>query len=190
MTQTRTADRLGLLSLLFLGAALFLFLFGFAADAQTVLGNPLPAESFGQKVLAYVLPALVPIIGSLVIAVLTKLATFLHAKEGNSKVAGAFAIATDYIETAFVHIRAGIEADLKLALADGTLDAAERAQLVAKLVALAKAELPAGVQAILGGALGPALETWLAGRAGQVVQAAVSEGKLGPSLAKIASVPS
>ncbi len=137
-------------------------------DSSTATAPKSPLE----LMIAFVLVPLIPILGALIAAVLTKLVTFLHAKEGNSKIAGAFAIATDFVSTAFAHVRAGIESDLKLALADGTITDTERAALVAKLVALVKLELPAGMMAILSGALGPALETWLSGKADQVVRAA------------------
>lgn len=154
----------------------------FAVYAQDVLPAPAAPGAPGgiawvSALLQYVAVPLIPITGSLIIYVLTKLATYLHAKGDNSKVAGAFAIAVDFIETAFVHIRAGIESDLKDALADGTVDSVERQKLVDKLVSLVKAELPGSIQAILGATLGPSLETWLKGKAGQVVQAAVAEGE-------------
>ncbi len=160
--------------------AVVLFVLAFVplAFAQTVtLTDSVPPtgpKSALESVIAYILVPLIPALGTLIAAVLIKLATFLHAKEGNSKVAGAFAVAVDFLETAFTHVRAGIEPDIKAALADGTLDAQERAALVAKLVALVKLELPGGIMAILTKTLGPALETWLSGKAGQVVQAAVA----------------
>lgn len=146
------------------------------AFAQTVTPAPSSGPAWLGPVLQYIVVPLIPITGSLIVWALTELAKFLRAKGSNSKVAGAFAIAVDFFETAFVHLRAGIEGDIKDALADGTIDSTERANLVKKLVELAKAELPDGIKTILGGALGPALETWLAGKAGQVVQAAVAQG--------------
>ncbi len=157
----------------------FAALIGVTAHAQTVLVPPTgePGAPTGPAwvtaLIQYCLVPLIPVLGALAAWVLTKLAGFLHAKSDNSKIAGAFAVAVDYIETAFTHLRAGIEDDLKRALADGTLDPTERAALVAKLVSLAKAELPTGVMAILGGALGPALETWLNGKAGDAIQKVV-----------------
>lgn len=160
--------------------ALFFFL-SFSAFAQTVLVDPtVPGpKTAAESIIAYILVPLIPVLGALLAAALTKLTTYLHAKESNSKVAAAFAIATDFVSAAFTRMRAGIEPDLRMALADGSLDAMEREHLVAKLVALVKAELPAGIMAILGGALGPALETWLNGKAGQVIQAAVAETPTG-----------
>lgn len=160
-------------------AVLFCVLLGFAAHAQTVIvDHPAPKTAL-EMVIAYILVPLIPILGTLLAAALGKLVTFLHAKEGNSKIAAAFAVATDFVNTAFTHLRAGIEPDLKMALADGTLDAVERANLVTKLVALVKAELPAGLMGVLSATLGPALDTWLSGKAGQVIQAAVAEPATG-----------
>ncbi len=175
--MTRTRFELAALQLVLLFTFAFLVLFGFAAHAQNVLVAPAapPTQAaWVTTLLQYIVAPLVAVIGSMLAWVLAKLATWIHSKEANSKAAGAFAVAADYLSTAFTHLRAGIGPDLKLALADGTLDASERAELVKKLVGLAKVELPTGVLAVLGKTLGPALETWLSGRAGEVVQAVVA----------------
>ncbi len=153
--------------------------------APAVPGAP-TGPAWVTALVQYCLVPLIPVLGTLTAAVLAKGALYLHAKEGNSKVAGAFAIGLDYFTTAFTHIRAGIEPDLKLALADGTLDANERAALVAKLVALAKAELPGSVMGLLSKALGAGLETWLNGKAGDAVQAVVA-AKAAPGELAVAS---
>ncbi len=170
-----------------IAVAVLLVMLPASVFAQSVLVDssaPAP-KSVVESIIAYILVPLIPIVGTLLAAALTKLVTYLHAKEANSKVAGAFAIAVDFIQAAFTHVRAGIEPDIKLALADGSLDAQERAALVAKLVELVKAQLPGGVMAVLKATLGTALETWLSGKAGEVVQAAVvapaSPGELVPS---------
>ncbi len=178
MTLTRPRYELAALQLVLLLGVTFLVLCGFAAHAQTVLVAPAAAGAPGgpawvTALIQYCLVPAIPVLGTLTVWVLTKLATFLHTKGENSKVAGAFAVAVDFIETAFTHLRAGIEADLKLALADGTLDAKERADLVAKLVSLVKAELPGSIMGVLSGALGPSLETWLNGKAGDAIQKVV-----------------
>lgn len=177
MTLNRDRFEIAVMNLVALVAVAILFLllaFPFGAHAQTVLVESTTATSgppgWVTALIQYFLVPLIPVLGGLLIAVLTKLATFLHAKEGNSKLAGAFAVAVDFIDTAFTHVRAGIEPDLKAALAEGTLDATERAALVAKLVALVKLELPSSIMGILSGALGPALETWLSGKAGDAIQ--------------------
>ncbi len=150
----------------------------FAQDAA-----PAPQPSVMQTLLGYILPMVVTAIGAVGTWALKQLADYLKSKSLNSRVAGAFSIAVDYLETAFTHVRAGIEPDLKLALADGTLDEKERADLVKKLVELAKAELPTSIQTVLRATLGAGFDSWLSGKAGEAVQKVVmaeaSPGELG-----------
>lgn len=193
--MTYPKPRAGLFNIFvaFAWALCFLLLFPFLAfaDAPVVLGAPPTGIDWGQAILKLV-ALLIPAFGALTIAALGYLTTFLRAKGRNSRIASAFAVAADYIEAAFVHVRAGIEDQLRAALADGTLDSTERAALVAKLVLLVKAELPGGIQTVLAGVLGSGLETWLSGKAGQVVQAAVDAGKATPAgtvAAAVALVP-
>jgi len=169
--------RLGHLSLLIL-TVLLAILAPVVALAQDVLVPPPAAPgapggpAWVTSLLQYIVLPLIPAIGAVIVAALGKLALFLHSKEQNSKVAGVFAIATDFVENAFEHIRAGMEADFKVALADGKLDPVERAALLAKLLALVKAELPSGIQAALQAVFGAGLNTWLSGKASAVIDAA------------------
>lgn len=137
-----------------------------------VVGDPVPAPA--PNLLGQLVALLLPVVIALVSAAAAKLVTYLHGKEKESKVAAAFAIAGDFFVTAFSHLRASLEPDLKTALADGKIDDAERKAMIDKLIALAKKELPAALMAVLQSVLGIGLDTWLSGKAGQVVDAAVA----------------
>jgi type IV secretory pathway TrbD component len=143
--------------------------------AQVVnTGEPVTAPP--TSILGQIVAVLLPVVLALVSAAAAKLVTYLHGREKESKVAAAFAIAGDFFVTAFAQLRAELEADLKAALADGTVDDAERKAMVSKLVALAKRELPTAIMAVLQAVLGLGLDTWLAGKAGLVVDTAVAHG--------------
>lgn len=171
--------RLGYINLLILTVLLAVFA-PMLALAQNVLVPP-PADpgapggpAWLTSLLQYIVAPLIPAIGTAALAAIGYLTVWLRGLGKTNKLAAAFAVATDFIEHALEHLRAGMEADFKAALADGKIDPVERAALLAKLLALVKAELPGGVMATLSAVFGAGLNTWLSGKASAMIDAAAA----------------
>lgn len=128
-----------------------------------------------SPIIAQIVDALLPVVLAVVALAGAKLTAYLHSKGKESKVAEAFAVASEFFMASFAKLRAELEPDIKAALADGKIDDAERAAMVAKLVEVAKSQLPAGIVLVLKSVLGSGLETWLQGKAQQAVDVAVSQ---------------
>ncbi len=127
-----------------------------------------------EPVLKYVVAPLIPILVSLIVAGLAKLISFLHEKQGQSRVVNALGVGAELVNATISHVVSGMKADLQAALADGKLDAAEKAQLKARALELIKADLPASIQGVLSTTLGPALDTWLSGKVSDAIDAKAS----------------
>lgn len=149
------------------------------AWAQEAGPGPTVDGSVGSHVLnaflQYVLPPLVMAIAALIGLAFKRLSDFLHVKAKGSEVGTALVAGADFVMTAVQHTISGLAPDVKAALAnDGKIDSAEREQLKTKALALIKAELPAGIGAVLGGVMEGGLGTWLSGKAEQAIDAAVA----------------
>ena len=149
----------GLLTLTALAALVLL-----AAPAWAQGAAPSPAQPSGWSVLLLKLLGadwvwnLLGLLGSLVAG---KLLLFLHAKEGESKVAKVGAIVAEAAQAAVLQVEQELRPKVQLALADGVLSPEEGATLKAAAMAILKTKLPAGVLSTAGAIFGPLLDGWL-----------------------------
>lgn len=144
----------------------------FAQDAQP----PPPQSPILTAVLQYVVPALVTVLGPLLIWALSALATFLKSKASESKVFGVLSVVTEAANSVVAELNATLKPQLQAALADGVLTQAEKDQLKAAALQVLKTKLPAATLASAQGMFGPLLDTWLGG----LVERAVIDQKPAP----------
>lgn len=107
---------------------------------------------------------LVDLVEGVLLALLALAARWTHVNAQDSKLKQAMAFVVSYVTNASKHLVEGLAPEIKAALAnDGVIDTGERAALIAKGVALTKAELPAWVQTILNSGFGAGITTFLSG---------------------------
>lgn len=114
-------------------------------------------------VLQYVVPALITVLGPLVIWALSQLAAFLKAKSAESKVLGVLSVVTEAANSVVAELNATLKPQLQAALADGVLTQAEKDQLKKAALDVLKTKLPSATLASAQGLFGPMLDTWLGG---------------------------
>ena len=124
-------------------------------------------------VLQYVVPALVTVLGPLVIWALGQFAAFLRAKASESKVFGVLSVVTEAANSVVAELNVTLKPQLQAALADGVLTDVEKKQLKEAALQVLKTKLPAATLASAQGLFGPMLDTWLGG----LVERAVQEQK-------------
>lgn len=158
-----------LVAVLALGALFFPSL----ALAQEVAQPPAAQSPILTAVLQYVVPALITVLGPLLIWALTALGGFLKAKAGESKVFGVLSVVTEAASSVVAELNVTLKPQLQAALADGVLTDAEKKQLKDAALLVLKTKLPAATLASAQGMFGPMLDTWLGG----LVERAVTEQK-------------
>lgn len=176
-----------------LALALAAILFASAALAHTAVaaGDPAPHFEFAdiqlpasdgsfsnpapQSPVQGVLSELLMGLGALLLVGvkigLAYLIKYLREKGESNKVFSALAMGTEVVNTFVAKAEVELKPMFKSFLEDGKIDAAEGAQLKAKLMEILKRDMPAPLMATLGGALGPALDGWLSGKIEQAVEA-------------------
>lgn len=122
-----------------------------------------PQSPILTAVLQYVVPALITVLGPLVIWALSQLAAFLKAKSAESKVLGVLSVVTEAANSVVAELNATLKPQLQAALADGVLTQAEKDQLKKAALDVLKTKLPAATLASAQGLFGPMLDTWLGG---------------------------
>lgn len=169
-----------LLAVLALGALFFPSL----ALAQEGV-QPAPAQSaLLTAVLQYVVPALITVLGPLIIYAGAQLAAFLKSKSSESKVFGVLSVVTEAANSTVAELNATLKPQLQAALADGVLTDLEKKQLKDAALLVLKTKLPAATLASAQGLFGPMLDTWLGG----LVERAVVEQKPVKTLEEAAAV--
>jgi len=141
--------------------------------ADVVVVPEAPSSPILTAVLQYVVPALITVLGPLVIWALSQLAAFLKAKSAESKVLGVLSVVTEAANSVVAELNATLKPQLQAALADGVLTQAEKDQLKKAALDVLKTKLPAATLASAQGLFGPMLDTWLGG----LVERAVVEQK-------------
>lgn len=141
--------------------------------ADVVVVPEAPQSPILTAVLQYVVPALITVLGPLVIWALSQLAAFLKAKSAESKVLGVLSVVTEAANSVVAELNATLKPQLQAALADGVLTQAEKDQLKKAALDVLKTKLPAATLASAQGLFGPMLDTWLGG----LVERAVVEQK-------------
>jgi len=136
---------------------------GLALAADVVVVPEAPQSPILTAVLQYVVPALITVLGPLVIWALSQLAAFLKAKSAESKVLGVLSVVTEAANSVVAELNATLKPQLQAALADGVLTQAEKDQLKKAALDVLKTKLPAATLASAQGLFGPMLDTWLGG---------------------------
>lgn len=161
-----------------------LFAPGLALAADVVVVPEAPQSPILTAVLQYVVPALITVLGPLVIWALSQLAAFLKAKSAESKVLGVLSVVTEAANSVVAELNATLKPQLQAALADGVLTQAEKDRLKTAALDVLKTKLPAATLASAQGLFGPMLDTWLAG----LVERAVVDQKPVKTLEEAAAV--
>lgn len=147
-----------------------------AQEAATAATELATTESFVLKLLGILaLP-----IGALLTALLGMLTLWVKSKAANSKLAGGAGVVLDLLHSYLAKAKQELAPQLQAALADGVLDATERAALRKSLIALVMRDAPADAVKALQGVWGAAFPGWLEGKAEQAID----------SMAASAPVPS
>lgn len=134
-----------------------------ALAAEVVVVPEAPQSPILTAVLQYVVPALITVLGPLVIWALSQLAAFLKAKSAESKVLGVLSVVTEAANSVVAELNATLKPQLQAALADGVLTQAEKDQLKKAALDVLKTKLPSATLASAQGLFGPMLDTWLGG---------------------------
>lgn len=121
----------------------------------------------------YVVPALVTVLGPLLVLALGQLAAFLRAKAGESKAAGVALVFTEAAHSVVAELEVTLKPKLQAALADGVLTQAEKDALKKAALDALKTRLPATALQSASAVFGPMLDTWLGG----LIERAVSAQK-------------
>lgn len=155
-------------------------LLAFAEDAA-----PAPSPLL-TAFMQYVLPALVTVLGPLLVLALGQLAAFLRAKAGESKAAGVALVFTEAAHSVVAELEVTLKPKLQAALADGVLTQAEKDELKKAALDALKTRLPATALQSASAVFGPMLDTWMGG----LIERAVSAQKPPPvtTLAEAAEV--
>lgn len=132
-------------------------LLAFAGDA------PAPASPVLTAFMQYVVPALVTVLGPLLVLALGQLAAFLRAKAGESKAAGVALVFTEAAHSVVAELEVTLKPQLQAALSDGVLTQAEQAALKKAALDALKTRLPATALQSASAVFGPMLDTWLGG---------------------------
>ncbi len=124
---------------------------------------PAAPKSTLELILQWVVAPLVPILFTLAIAALTKLTTYLHAKEKESMGARVASVLVGAAHSVVAELDVTLKPQLQAALADGVLTDTEKARLkVAALEAL-KTQLPPALLGQASTIFGPLLDQYLGG---------------------------
>lgn len=142
-----------------------------------ILAADIAEPSKLELVLQYVVAPAIPLLCAGLLGALAKLATYLHAKEGESKAARVGAVVADAARSVVAELEVTLKPQLEAALADGKLTDAEKKQLKAAALEALKNKLPPAVMATAHDVFGGLLDTWLGG----LVERAVAEQKAVPS---------
>ena len=132
-----------------------------------------PASPVLTAFMQYVVPALVTVLGPLLVLALGQLAAFLRAKAGESKAAGVALVFTEAAHSVVAELEGTLKPRLQAALADGVLTQAEKDELKKAALDALKTRLPATALQSASAVFGPMLDTWLGG----LVERAVSAQK-------------
>lgn len=127
--------------------------------------------TISEMVVAYVVAPLLALVGSGLVAALTKLVTYLHSKEKDGRAFAALAQATELVQTYVARADVELRPEFQKALADGKLTPEEGAALKAKVLEMLKRDMPPALMALLGKVLGTAVDGWLSGKVEQAVAA-------------------
>jgi hypothetical protein len=125
--------------------------------------EPTPSMSFMQAMLAYVVIPLLPVLGTVLVALMGKAIAYLHTRQKESKaalVAGTFLEAAKSI---VAELEVTLRPKIQAMLADGTLTADEGLVLKTEAMNLLKTRLPATLLQSASGMFGGLLDTWLGG---------------------------
>lgn len=135
-----------------------------------------PASPVLTAFMQYVVPALVTVLGPLLVLALGQLAAFLRAKAGESKAAGVALVFTEAAHSVVAELEVTLKPKLQAALADGVLTQAEQGELKKAALDALKTRLPATALQSASAVFGPMLDTWLGG----LIERAVSAQKPPP----------
>lgn len=130
-----------------------------------------PQSPILTAVLQYVVPALVTVLGPLLVLALGQLAAYLRAKAGESKAAGVALVFTEAAHSVVAELEVTLKPKLQAALADGVLTQAEKDELKRAALDALKTRLPATALQSAGAIFGPMLDTWLGGLVERAVAA-------------------
>lgn len=150
--------------LFLLGSVLFAPSTALAQDA--VAAAP---KSPLELVLQYVVAPLLALLAPVLVAAVAKLATYLHAKESESKAARVGAVLADSASAVVADLNATLKPKLLEALKDGVLTDKEKAELRDTALEALKTKLPASLLASASKQFGPLLDQVLAGTVEQAV---------------------
>lgn len=131
-----------------------------------VIPAPVPAV---PSVWAQLGPALADLLSLALLAGIGFLATFLRAKQAESKAARVGLVVTEAARSVVLELDATMKPKLKAYLADGVLSDDEKADLKQTALYLLKTKLPSGLLATAGGIFGAFTATYLAGKVEQAV---------------------
>ena len=130
-----------------------------------------PASPVLTAFMQYVVPALVTVLGPLLVLALGQLAAFLRAKAGESKAAGVALVFTEAAHSVVAELEVTLKPRLQAALADGVLTQAEKDELKKAALDALKTRLPATALQSASAVFGPMLDTWLGGLVERAVAA-------------------
>ena len=130
-----------------------------------------PASPVLTAFMQYVVPALVTVLGPLLVLALGQLAAFLRAKAGESKAAGVALVFTEAAHSVVAELEVTLKPRLQAALADGVLTQAEKDELKKAALDALKTRLPATALQSASAVFGLMLDTWLGGLVERAVAA-------------------